>query len=125
MLRGKGLWDYVSDSITVLTDHESSSESTSTQKNDLALACLMMSVDISCKSTVVALGDPAVVWRKLKLLYQAVVEAAVDAKLRKPLRNKMGFKKQQSSTQTELIDLEINWPLMGLLFQNLKRSELY
>lgn len=83
LLRGKGLWRYVS-------DENAPMETMSSNKKDLALAYLMMSIDASCKGTVMTLRDPFEVWQKLKKSYQAVSEAAIDGKLTKLQQIRMG-----------------------------------
>lgn len=77
------LWDYLSDTVILSTDQASTLENTSTRKKDPALAYFMMSIGNSGKSAVISLRDFVAVWRKLKGLYQAVLDVAVVAKLYK------------------------------------------
>lgn len=80
LLRGKGLWEFVSTESNQEVDEE---QAGSSRKRDLALAYLLMSIDASCKATVMTMRDPRLIWGKLKKSYQAVSEAAIDAKLTK------------------------------------------
>ena len=78
LLRGKGLWQFVCE-----PDASDDGSNENSRKRDLALAYLMMSIDASCKGSVMTLRNPFEVWQKLKASYQAVSEAAIDAKLTK------------------------------------------
>ena len=80
MLREKGLWEFVS------TDGDISDvarASTDVKKRETALAYTLMSIDASCKPTIVTLRDPWEIWGKLRCTYQASSEASIDAKFTK------------------------------------------
>lgn len=89
LLRGKGLWGYVNGDITDPIDLSNNEGGVSAdrakfkQKMDLALANIFMTINASCKASVITLRDPKEVWDKLKEMYQTVSETAIDAKLMK------------------------------------------
>lgn len=74
----KGLWDCVSQASDE-SETRSELQQSDACKNDLALACLLMLVDVFCKLSGMTLRDPATVWEKLKDLYSAVSEPAIVA----------------------------------------------
>ena len=79
LLRGKGLWPYVMNTVQVPTDEKQLTAFR--QKQDQALAYIFSVIDASCKYSVMTLRDPAEVWNTLKSTFQKVSEASVDAKL--------------------------------------------
>lgn len=79
LLRGKGLWGYVSGDELEPTDRSELQKYR--RKNDLALAHIFMTINASCKSSVVTLRNPKVVWDRLATTYQKVSEATIDAML--------------------------------------------
>lgn len=80
LLRCKGLWKFVSLNTNSTTSSSSLPSEAKSQKRDLALSYILMSIDMLCKSSALTLQDPALVWKKLRDLYQAVSESAIDAK---------------------------------------------
>lgn len=91
LLRSKELCNHVTDYINCSKNQKSSSEIASTQEKDLALVYLMKSIVISWNSALIKLRDPAAVWKEVKILYQALSEATVDANLCRLQRIKMKF----------------------------------
>lgn len=50
------------------------------QRQSLALANILTSIDATCKSMVLKLNGPAKIWKILVTMFQAVSEAATDEK---------------------------------------------
>lgn len=91
VLRGKGLWKFVtpqatqSDTSTEGPENDQDVDEDRSQKEaqrrDLAFAYILTAVDGSCKSLIRQERCPRVAWAVLRDTFQAVSEAAVDAKL--------------------------------------------
>ena len=79
MLRGKGIWKHVEGSAVTPTDE--AKLATHERNQVLALANIMMSINPARKASVLRLGHPKEVWKTLKVTYQMVSEASIDAKL--------------------------------------------
>lgn len=89
ILRGKGLWEFVSESAEASDEEGVDLEVGPNRKRNIAHAYTLMSIDDSCKASVLVMRDPVAVWKKLKDTYQAVSEASIDAKLSKLQHLKM------------------------------------
>lgn len=103
-LAGKGLWKLAGDDVQTSTSQvpiEMAEEGTSgdhatahvsaqrskdmaeaeRQKCDLALACIVTSIDHTCRAMIRAMRCSREVWKTLKVTFQTVSEASIDAKL--------------------------------------------
>lgn len=96
VLRGKGLWKYVKPDVdcraapvrAVGQESETTSDAeretqneVDEQKQDMALAYLLTSIDSTCKAMVRKMRCPREVWNTLREMFQSVSEAALDSKL--------------------------------------------
>lgn len=71
-------WKFVCPKVTDRIDDDSND---SQKRQDPALANILMSINSSCKASLMTGQDPEKVWIILKTDFQALFEAAVDAKL--------------------------------------------
>lgn len=81
-LRGKGLLKYVDGSICEPNeDDKKAPVRINERKRDMALMYLLISIDTACKSPVLQMRDPKLVWITFRKSYHLVSEASTDAKL--------------------------------------------
>lgn len=104
LLRGKGVWIHVDPNCSTVA---SQTDETDLQRSNLALAYILMSIDRSCKSSVMKLRNPREVCNTLKRTYQSVAEAAIDAKILK-LQNIQMSSKESIVAYTNRLEAPLN-----------------
>lgn len=76
-----GSWEFVNGSIRPPTSNPELK--IHNRKSDIALGTILMTIDSSCKDSVITLRDPVEVWENLKENFHTASEAKIDAKLTK------------------------------------------
>lgn len=104
VLRGKGLWGFISgDEDEPTTETEKAKY---LRRKDMALSNLLLTIEDACSASVIDLREPKAVWEELKTIYQAVSTASVDSFLTQYQGMKMCPKEKVVEYVNRLTQLE-------------------
>lgn len=79
MLRGKGIPEFVDRSARLLETE--GGVKMHNPNSDMALKTIPMTIQSSCKASVITMTDPKKVWEKLRSIFHTVSESTMDVKL--------------------------------------------
>ena len=106
LLRGKGLWTIVSGIERPPPETDSSAFLLYTQRKDVALTDIILSIEDKCSHAVINLDDPHLVWEKLQEMYEGVSDACIDTYLERLQNMKMEEDEKVMEYMNRLVEIE-------------------